>query len=176
MPKDVYIKPEAGVTYTFRGGVKLASAKLGQTKTTAVVQASGTYVEPLPPVEPDAAPIVTAGPTLSGLTSTSVSIGWSLSEKATGQVEYGPNYSLSTPPEASLIYATHAQNLTGLTPDTTYLFRVVGKDSAGQSYMKGSSFRTLPVATPPPPPVGLVYPPDTTLRAVPVNNDPMPGG
>jgi hypothetical protein len=58
--------------------------------------------------------------------STKASIIWTVSERATGQVDYGPTpaYGALSTPEESFDYSTHLQALKGLQPGTTYHFRV----------------------------------------------------
>ena len=69
------------------------------------------------------------------VTRTQASVRWSLSAHATGQVEYGTDGALDqqTSLEESFDYDTHVQRLDGLTPGTTYRYRVRSTDAKGRS-------------------------------------------
>lgn len=131
---------------------------------------------------PSDGPTITNGPVADNLTSASAAILWTCSKPVTGQVEYGLTdaYGQRTNPELSFTYSAHVQSLTGLSPDTVYHFRVVGEDEAGNPYASPDKvLRTLAVADPPPPPPpppppSGSLPPESTLKAIPVNNDPKP--
>jgi hypothetical protein len=104
----------------------------------------------VPPVDP--IPTVSVI-TVSAITQTDARISWSVSEPATGQVEYGKTtaYGTLSALESNLL-TNHSQNLSGLTADTTYYFRVRSKDSAGQEVISsGASFKTAAVIVVPPP-------------------------
>ncbi len=84
---------------------------------------------------------------------------WDTDEAATSQVRYGTSpgsYTHETPQDASLV-TSHAVNLTGLDPETTYYFVVVSEDAQGQvSQSEEHTFTTLPPSgSPPPPPENL---------------------
>lgn len=66
------------------------------------------------------------------ITSNSAAISWMTSEGATGQVEYGTNtgYGSTTAIDTNLV-TDHSISLTGLSPSTTYHFRVKSQDAAG---------------------------------------------
>ena len=91
-------------------------------------------------------------------------ITWNTSEPANSRVDLGtaPNALHSGPADASLV-TSHSVSLTGLTPETTYYYRVQSTDSAGLSATAPLAsdppgiFTTLSV--PPPPPGAFV---DTT--------------
>ena len=77
------------------------------------------------------APVPVLGPVISkvvvdSITATTARVTWSLDKVGTGQVAYGPTASYGTlsAPENSLTYNAHIQNLSGLTPATTYHFSV----------------------------------------------------
>jgi polygalacturonase len=67
------------------------------------------------------------------ITTTGAIITWTVSEPATGQVEYGTTtaYGLLSTRENSFNYTTHSQTLVGLTPGTLYHFRVHSVNQAG---------------------------------------------
>ncbi|MEN9649403.1 MAG: hypothetical protein RL094_370 [Candidatus Parcubacteria bacterium] len=83
------------------------------------------------------ATVDTTAPTISNLTSTSVStssatITWDTDELATRQVEYGLTSAYSASTSLSVASSTsHSVALTGLTPSTTYHYRVVNYDLSG---------------------------------------------
>jgi hypothetical protein len=90
------------------------------------------------------------GPTISGvgtsaITSTTVTVGWSLSEFATGQVQYGTStgYGQWSVYESSFNYDYHSIILTGLQPSTLYHYRVHSTDPDGNASVSGDyTFQT----------------------------------
>lgn len=71
----------------------------------------------------------------SNLLSNSVDIGWSLSESATGQVEYATSSSLANssyyPASPAASALSHSISLNNLNSNTTYYFRVKSVDGSG---------------------------------------------
>lgn len=114
---------------------------------------------PLPAPAPQPAPNtfkITTGPTTSAITTSTVSIQWSLSEVANGQVEYGvsTSYGNFSTAERSFNYSSHQQNISGLSAATTYHFRVISKNASGvQIFSNDYTFKTAsnPVVVTPPP-------------------------
>ena len=95
----------------------------------------------------------TTAPLLSGIgagtiTSTGAVIDWGTDEAATSQVEYGTStsYGATTGLDPSLVTA-HSQPVNGLSPSTTYHFRVISQDAVGNEAMSGDF--TLTTATAP---------------------------
>jgi hypothetical protein len=85
-------------------------------------------------------------------TSHSVNIRWDTNERATSQVEYGTTigYGSSTPLDPSLVFS-HVQTISGLSPLTTYHYRVKSTDAVGNDTVSGDfTFRTLEPDTIPP--------------------------
>lgn len=78
---------------------------------------------------------ITSGPAVSNLTSNGATITWYLSDYGSGQIEYGTttNYGTKSTLQTCCTYNYHIQNLTGLTPGTTYHYRVVSTDSSGNT-------------------------------------------
>ncbi len=79
------------------------------------------------------------------ITATSATIIWNTSEPATSSVEYGldNSYGIITPEDPNLV-TSHSVDLSGLTPCTTYHFRVVSKDALGNETISGDyTFKTL---------------------------------
>lgn len=142
------------------------------TSTTVLAHATFTLVAPTPPPP---TLTITAGPTATA-TDTTASIAWTVSEPATGQVKYGltTSYGQASTEETSYTYAAHTQPLSGLTAGATYHFKVEGHNAAGTTYSSADkTFTTTGVVIQPPPPTGS-FPPDTTLKTTPANNDSMP--
>ncbi len=77
------------------------------------------------------APVVTAT-TPSGATPTTVTVGWTTDEVSDSQVEYGLTsaYGSTTMLDTSMVTA-HSVLVSGLTVSTTYHYRVLSRDSAG---------------------------------------------
>ena len=94
----------------------------------------------------DTTPPVISTVTATNITSTGATIKWNLSEYATGQVEYGTttSYGSFTNKETSFNYNYHIQSITGLNPGTTYHYRVISEDQAGNRAVSGDfTFTTL---------------------------------
>ena len=91
----------------------------------------------------------TTAPTISGRTATNITgssaqITWTTNEPATSRVEYGltTNYGSLTSLDATLVTA-HNVALSGLVPNTTYNYRVISSDAAGnQRVSANSTFKT----------------------------------
>src|SRR5579871_1098993 len=80
----------------------------------------------------------------SGITSTSATISWGTNENATSEVEYGlsVSYGASTPLYG--LELNHDVDLTGLSPATTYHYRVKSVDPQGNVATSGdATFTTL---------------------------------
>ncbi|MFT3914337.1 MAG: Ig-like domain-containing protein [Anaeromyxobacteraceae bacterium] len=139
-------------TLTTNDGTKTVRAQFGSAGGTWSATASDSIV------------LDTTAPTISSVAATNVlgtsaTIGWTTSEAATSQVEYGPttSYGAVTPLDPALV-TTHQVALAGLSPSTPYFYRVVSADWAGNTRTSaGSSFTTAAVAdqTPPSVPTGL---------------------
>lgn len=89
---------------------------------------------------------VFSGVSVTGVTPTSVTISWSVSPASQGQVEYdvdsGAPYASASTLETGYLPA-HSQLITGLTPGTTYYFRIKGTSAAAvDGYANESSFTT----------------------------------
>jgi len=110
---------------------------------------------------PDTTPPDITGITVTNITATSAIINWNTNEPASSQVQYSTDmsFSRSTPLNPALVYF-HSVVVSGLTPDTTYNFRVVSTDEAGNTAISDPPgvFDTLPDTTPP----SLVSGPDSS--------------
>jgi phosphodiesterase/alkaline phosphatase D-like protein len=94
----------------------------------------------------------TTAPVISNVASTDVShdsatVVWNTDEAADSQVEYGTdsNYGNTTPLDDSLVTA-HSVNLSGLAPETTYHFRVISRDAAGNESVSNDFTFDTPAA------------------------------
>jgi len=67
-----------------------------------------------------------------GVTETTADICWTTHEKSTSQVEYWTSPSMLSPLDETLVTQHHVQ-LTGLTPGTTYHYRTMSMDRAGNA-------------------------------------------
>ncbi len=80
----------------------------------------------------DTTPPVISGITSSSIASAGATITWTTNEASDSQIDFGPSasYGTSTVLNAGMVTA-HSQSLSGLTPSTTYHFRVKSKDASG---------------------------------------------
>jgi phosphodiesterase/alkaline phosphatase D-like protein len=87
---------------------------------------------------------ITAEPTVSSITASSATIQWSLNSVATGQVQYGTTtaYGQVSIPELSYQFSSHKQTISGLTPGTTYHYRVVSTNASGVVVSPDATFTT----------------------------------
>jgi hypothetical protein len=81
---------------------------------------------------PDSTPPVIGGVSVGSVSSAGATVLWSTNEASDSQVEYGPTsaYGSSTSLDPGLVL-THATVLSGLSPGTTYHYRVKSRDAAG---------------------------------------------
>lgn len=94
---------------------------------------------------PDTTPPLIAGTGSGNLAATAVTISWNTDEASTSQVEYGltPSYGSLSSLNGTLL-TNHSQTLTSLTPSTTYHYRVLSRDAAGNTSVSGDdTFTTL---------------------------------
>jgi phosphodiesterase/alkaline phosphatase D-like protein len=99
---------------------------------------------------PDTTPPVLSNIQASSITSNSATITWNTDEPATTQVEYGltTSYGQSTPLDTNLITA-HSVNLSSLSSNTLYHYRVKSRDAAGnEAVSTDQTFTTQADATP----------------------------
>ncbi len=89
------------------------------------------------------APNITSGPSTSNIDTNSAKISWNTNESANATVEYGTTTAYdSTKSSSPLSFVTsHSETLTGLSDDTTYHYRVLSYDKAGN--MVNSSDKTF---------------------------------
>jgi phosphodiesterase/alkaline phosphatase D-like protein len=112
-------------------------------------------------------PPIISGVAVSTITDTSATIVWTTDEPANSQVEYGESTSLgSTTPLVPTLVVSHSVALSGLTPSTTYYFRVKSSDAAAD--LAVSPFYTFTTGAPSDitPPVGGFTEPVNTVAVV----------
>lgn len=85
-----------------------------------------------------------------GVTETTADICWTTNERATSQVEYRNGASTLTPLDETLVTQHHVK-LTGLTPGTTYYYKVISKDKAGNKAVSDEYSFTTAGEKPAPP-------------------------
>lgn len=93
----------------------------------------------------DITPPVIEGTSAQGIGTTAATVAWTTDEEASSQVEYGVSdkYGSQNPVESTLV-KTHAVALGNLIPGTTYYYRVISIDGAGnRSQSSGWTFKTL---------------------------------
>ena len=95
---------------------------------------------------PDSTPPTNSNIQATNATRTSVEISWTTDEPSTSQVDYSASPGELSPLDAALVTA-HMVRLTGLNPATTYSYKVMSRDAAGNlSVSEELTFTTL--ATP----------------------------
>ena len=86
---------------------------------------------PVAPREPDSTPPVISGVAVADVTTSSATLTWTTSESTSSVVEYGPSTAYGQQASAPGYVTAHTVTLIGLTPETTYHFRVLSTDPAG---------------------------------------------
>jgi len=105
-----------------------------------IANASAAYTATFVDITPPAISSVRS----SGTTSSGATITWTTNEPADSRVEYGLTsaYGSSTTLDQTLV-TSHSQRLTGLQSGTTYHYRVISKDAAGNVTISADrTFRT----------------------------------
>ncbi len=93
-------------------------------------------------------PLILSGPMVVSVTDTSAVIEWVTDELASGGVDYGLSESLGSTVNEVSFTTLHAQELSGLTPDTLYYAQVFASDVSGNGPTVSGlvSFRTNALA------------------------------
>ncbi|MGH7196419.1 MAG: fibronectin type III domain-containing protein [Candidatus Saccharimonadales bacterium] len=127
-----------GTTYHYR--VVSSDAASNQT-----VSADLTFTT----ATPDTTAPVISNVASNNVTATGATITWNTNEVSDSQVEYGTTtaYGQSTPPNATMV-ADHSASLSGLQPGTTYHYRVLSRDGAGNVATSTDETFTTPVVPP----------------------------
>ena len=107
-------------------------------------------------VPADTTPPVISGASATNITTSSATITWTTNEASNTQVDYGTtaSYGQSTAVNTAMV-TTHSVNLSNLSADTIYHYRVKSRDQAGNLATSGD-FTFTTVASAPPPVSGLL--------------------
>jgi len=83
------------------------------------------------------------------ITQTTATITWNTDVEATSQVQYGETTGYgSTTPFSAALATSHSVTLSGLSPGTTYHFRVISEDASGNLIRSSDfTFAALPPET-----------------------------
>ncbi len=143
------LNPNTQYTFTVKARDAAGNLSLGSSVLT---------VSTLPSVD-TTAPII-SGVTANLITQTTANIVWLTNEGADGKVEYGMTNNYDGSVNTTLYTTAHTLPLTGLAAGTTYHYRVISKDLAGNSTTSNdTTFTTLP----------LISGPDSTPPSAPTN-------
>jgi peroxiredoxin len=94
---------------------------------------------------------------ISSTTETGATITWKTDKPATSQVQYGKTEQYgSTTTENTNLSTSHTVKLTGLDPNTTYNFKVISTDTAGNEATSKGELTTLATADKTPPTISGV--------------------
>jgi len=89
-------------------------------------------------------PKIVSGPSVSDIAARQAEINWSTDKKATSTVFYGETSSYTDSSKAAALVVNHSITLSGLTPFTTYHYKVASEDADGRSVSSGDrTFTTL---------------------------------
>lgn len=105
-----------------------------------------------PVVTPPAPGLTISGITVTNVTQTGATVSWTVSDFATGQVEYGTTtaYGKTTTLEPSFTYKAHSQTISGLLAGTLYHFKCLSQDQGGHTATSAdTTFTTLTAGSPP---------------------------
>jgi hypothetical protein len=93
----------------------------------------------------DTTPPVISGVQVTSIARRTASVRWTTNEPATHRVEYGTTPALGSSKTVTGRATSHTVGLSGLTPNTTYHYRVVSADAAGNTATSSvQMFTTLP--------------------------------
>lgn len=113
--------------------------------TTNITVTAGTNRALVFVLPPDSTPPVISSVGTSNLTDTSVIIRWQTDENATSAVDYGTTTSYGATVSNATLKLNHTLSLTGLTPNTTYHYRVRSRNATGlQGTSAGFTFTSNP--------------------------------
>ncbi|MFQ5598287.1 MAG: hypothetical protein ACE5GK_09580, partial [Nitrospiria bacterium] len=101
---------------------------------------------------PDTTPPAISGITTSNITAVGAVITWTTDEGATSKVEYGTTSAYGSSSSNTTLVTGHSRTLSGLSDATTYRYRVVSQDAAGNTALSGDqTFTTGSLADTTPP-------------------------
>lgn len=113
--------------------------------TTNITVTAGTNRAIALVLPPDATPPLISSVGTSNLTDTSVIIRWLTDENASSAMDCGTTAAYGTTVSNATLKLNHALSLTGLTPNTTYHYRVRSRNATGlQSTSAGFTFTSNP--------------------------------
>ncbi|MFN7141148.1 MAG: family 10 glycosylhydrolase, partial [Limisphaerales bacterium] len=125
--------------------VTATATGLGTATGTATVTAGGVVTLNLVIPLLDTTPPVISGVSSSLITDTTARITWTTDEASSSVVNYGLTTSYGSTTSAPGMVTSHTVNLSGLTPSTTYQYRVRSSDSANNEAVSGNfTFTTQP--------------------------------
>jgi hypothetical protein len=109
------------------------------------------------------APPILSAISVVSITTTSATVQWTTDIPATSVVDYGLSVAYGATTTDATLVTPHSRPLVGLTPSTTYHFRVRSTDGFGQETVSGDlTFTTLADTTPPGPVTDFVATPGDT--------------
>lgn len=120
--------------WKFNDGAGATAVDSTATAQNATLNGSATWSTDVPngPPPPDTTPPTISGVQAGAITHTSATVTWTTNEASNTQIEYGltTSYGSSTSLDAAMV-TSHSQQITGLTQNTTYNYRVKSRDAAG---------------------------------------------
>ena len=130
----------ADTLYYYRVMSRDAAGNLATSSTYSFTTASGS----------DTTPPTISGISSTGIYSTGATIIWYTNENADSQVEYGTSTSYGQVTTIGSLATAHSQQITGLSENTLYHYRVKSRDAAGNRATSGDRiFRTTEAGVPP---------------------------
>lgn len=97
----------------------------------------------------DTTPPVLSAIAVTGIGQTAATVTWTTDEGADTVVEYGLTISYGASTSDATLVTSHSLPLSGLTPDTTYHYRVKSTDASGNQVVSGDNTFTTAVDAPP---------------------------
>ncbi len=139
---NITATPDSGWQFVSWSGDAVANPS--SASTTVTMDADKTVTANFSPVEVgDTTPPVISGISESNVTSSGADIGWTTDEPADSQVAYRANPGWLTSLDEALVTG-HLVQLTGLQPGTTYYYKVMSRDGAGNLTVSAEyTFSTL---------------------------------
>ncbi|HWQ92437.1 MAG TPA: family 10 glycosylhydrolase [Clostridia bacterium] len=119
--------------------VTATAAGLGTVTNTAIVTAGGNVTVNLVVPAVDNTPPAITSVVASGITDSSATIAWVTDENANSAVDYGPTAAYGSLATNAAMVQNHSLVLTGLTPNTTYHYRVRSRNAAGLQAASGNA-------------------------------------
>lgn len=122
---------------------------IGNTITKTIIKNSKNYTKPQMPQDPplvvDLIPPSIFNISSSDVAQSSVAVTFSTNEPSDSQIEYGLTSGYGNKTSINSVFSSvHSRSITGLSPNTTYHFRILSKDSSGNlSISNDGTFTTL---------------------------------